>query len=63
MPVESTERCAKATVDSTCRGDMYLTVPSWMGLGFWTRLLCPEVLEWCLYPVLVKWPPAQKKDR
>ncbi|KAK7853244.1 11-beta-hydroxysteroid dehydrogenase-like 6 [Quercus suber] len=63
MPVESTERCAKAIVDSTCRGDMYLTVPSWMGWGFLTRLLCPEVLEWCLHAVLVKWLHAQKKDR
>nr|POE64461.1 11-beta-hydroxysteroid dehydrogenase-like 3 [Quercus suber] len=61
-PVESTERCAKAIVDSTCRGDMYLTVPSWMGWGFWTRVLCPEVLEWGLHAILVKWPHSQKKD-
>ncbi|KAK4569111.1 hypothetical protein RGQ29_004488 [Quercus rubra] len=54
VPVESTERCAKAIVDSTCRGDMYLTVPSWMGWGFWTRVLCPEVLEWGLHAILVK---------
>ncbi|KAM4115634.1 hypothetical protein ACJW30_04G165100 [Castanea mollissima] len=62
VPVESTERCAKAIVDSTCRGDMYLTVPSWMGWGFWTRVLCPEVLEWGLHAILVKWPHSQKKD-
>ncbi|KAM3704261.1 hypothetical protein ACJW31_04G163000 [Castanea mollissima] len=60
MPIESTERCAKAIVDSTCRGDMYLTVPSWMGWGFWMRVFCPEILEWCLHTILVKWPHAQK---
>ncbi|KAM4115635.1 hypothetical protein ACJW30_04G165200 [Castanea mollissima] len=59
---EMTQRplCAKAIVDSTCRGDMYLTVPSWMGWGFWMRVFCPEILEWCLHTILVKWPHAQK---
>ncbi|KAK7841067.1 11-beta-hydroxysteroid dehydrogenase 1b, partial [Quercus suber] len=65
MPVESTERCAKAIVDSTCKGDMYLTKPSWMRVGFWMRVLCPEVFEWCLHSMLVKRPCStrQNEDR
>ncbi|EEF51745.1 conserved hypothetical protein [Ricinus communis] len=27
-PIESTESCAKTVVNSACRGDFYLTVPS-----------------------------------
>nr|XP_023916576.1 11-beta-hydroxysteroid dehydrogenase 1B-like isoform X2 [Quercus suber]POF05389.1 11-beta-hydroxysteroid dehydrogenase 1a [Quercus suber] len=64
MPVESTERCAKAIVDSTCKGDMYLTKPSWMRVGFWMRVLCPEVFEWCMHSMLVNRPRThQNKDR
>ncbi|KAK7841029.1 11-beta-hydroxysteroid dehydrogenase-like 6 [Quercus suber] len=51
LPVESTERCAKAIVDSTCKGDMYLTKPSWVRVGFWMRVLYPEVFEWCLHSI------------
>ncbi|XP_030968008.1 11-beta-hydroxysteroid dehydrogenase-like 2 [Quercus lobata] len=40
-----TEGCAKAILDSTCNGDMYLTEPSWMKVGFWVKTLCPEVFE------------------
>ncbi|CAK7336759.1 unnamed protein product [Dovyalis caffra] len=29
IPIESAEECAKAIVDSACRGDRYLTEPSW----------------------------------
>ena len=50
MPIESTVRCAKAIVDSTSKGDMYLTKPSWM------RVLCPEVFEWCMHSMLVNRP-------
>ena len=64
MPVESTERCAKAIVDSTCKGDMYLTKPSWMRVGFWMRVLRPEVFEWCMHSMLVNRPCThQNKDR
>ncbi|XP_050256309.1 11-beta-hydroxysteroid dehydrogenase A-like, partial [Quercus robur] len=64
MPAEPTERCAKAIVDSTCKGDMYLTKPSWTRVGFWMRVLCPEVFEWCLHSILVNWSRTQQnKDR
>ncbi|KAL3571300.1 hypothetical protein D5086_028549 [Populus alba] len=49
VPVESTERCAKAIVDSACRGDGYLIEPSWARMSFLLKVLCPEVLEWLFH--------------
>ncbi|KAJ6970803.1 hypothetical protein NC653_035166 [Populus alba x Populus x berolinensis] len=43
VPVESTERCAKAIVDSACRGDGYLIEPSWARMSFLLKVLCPEM--------------------
>ncbi|KAJ6869268.1 hypothetical protein NC651_034123 [Populus alba x Populus x berolinensis] len=53
VPAESTERCAKAIVDSACRGDGYLIEPSWARMSFLLKVLCPEVLEWWFHMVLV----------
>ncbi|GMI76686.1 hydroxysteroid dehydrogenase 6 [Hibiscus trionum] len=46
MPVESAERCAKAIVESACRGDKYLTVPSWMHTTVVWRVFLPEMMDW-----------------
>ncbi|KAK8583814.1 hypothetical protein V6N13_109210 [Hibiscus sabdariffa] len=46
MPVESAERCAKAIVESACRGDKYLTVPPWMHTTVMWRVLLPEIIDW-----------------
>ncbi|KAJ9568534.1 hypothetical protein OSB04_004500 [Centaurea solstitialis] len=46
MPLVSVEGCAKTIVDSTSRGDEYLTVPTSMRLFFQLKLLCPWVLKW-----------------
>ncbi|XP_050246563.1 11-beta-hydroxysteroid dehydrogenase A-like [Quercus robur] len=62
IPIETTEGCAKAILDSTCSGDMYLTEPSWMKAGFWVKTLCPEVFEWCFHSLFVSWPWTSKKD-
>ena len=51
---KTTEGCAKAIVASACRGDLYLTEPSWMKVMFWMKIMCPEVLEWCLHSTFVK---------
>ncbi|KAL5795313.1 hypothetical protein ACOSQ2_000133 [Xanthoceras sorbifolium] len=48
VPVLSTGVCAKAIVDGTCRGDRYVTEPSWVNVLFVFKLLCPEVLDWCI---------------
>ncbi|KAJ6760972.1 hypothetical protein OIU79_025754 [Salix purpurea] len=51
---ESTERCAKAIVDSACqRRNRYLVEPSWARITFLIKVLCPEVLEWWLHRVFV----------
>lgn len=52
VPAESTERCAEAIVNSACRGDRYLVEPSWTRMSFLLKVLCPEVMEWCLHRVL-----------
>ncbi|XP_030929606.1 11-beta-hydroxysteroid dehydrogenase 1B-like isoform X2 [Quercus lobata] len=62
IPIETTEGCAKAILDSICSGDMYLTEPSWMKAGFWVKTLCPEVFEWCFHSLFVSWPWTSKKD-
>ncbi|KAE8694537.1 11-beta-hydroxysteroid dehydrogenase-like 6 [Hibiscus syriacus] len=46
MPVETAERCAKAIVESACRGDKYLTVPSWMHTTVLWRVFFPEMMDW-----------------
>ncbi|KAB5519450.1 hypothetical protein DKX38_023769 [Salix brachista] len=45
-PFESTKQCAEAIVQSACRGDMYLTEPSWWNALSMLKLLRPELVEW-----------------
>ncbi|XP_011033248.1 PREDICTED: 11-beta-hydroxysteroid dehydrogenase-like 4A [Populus euphratica] len=44
-PNESANQCAQAIVKSTCRGDRYLTEPSWWNALFIVKSLCPEALD------------------
>lgn len=46
VPIEMAGRCAKAIVNSACRGDKYLTWPPWVGTTFFIKTLCPEVVDW-----------------
>ncbi|KAL6584353.1 hypothetical protein OROMI_003642 [Orobanche minor] len=46
VPIELVVRLAKATVDSACRGDKYLTVPPWFKTTFLVKLLLPEAVDW-----------------
>ncbi|XP_038684988.1 11-beta-hydroxysteroid dehydrogenase A-like isoform X3 [Tripterygium wilfordii] len=48
MPVAPAAGSAKAIVDSVCRGDRYLTVPSWFRVTYHWKVSCPEVIEWVL---------------
>ncbi|XP_022737761.1 11-beta-hydroxysteroid dehydrogenase-like 4A [Durio zibethinus] len=50
---EPTDDCAKAIVESTCRGDMYLTEPFWMRPLFLVKVLCPELWDWTCYWLIV----------
>ena len=56
VPVQPVERCAKAIMDSTCHGDRYLTVPSWMRVTFLWKVFFPEALEWCNRMLLITRP-------
>ncbi|KAK4569112.1 hypothetical protein RGQ29_004489 [Quercus rubra] len=62
VPVEATEVCAKAIVDSACSGDMYLTEPSWVKVWCWIKILCPEVFEWGAHSMYVNRPCTSKKN-
>lgn len=46
MPVGSVSGCAKSIVNSTLRGDRYLTVPAWFRMTYVVKVLCPELVEW-----------------
>ncbi|XP_015865828.3 11-beta-hydroxysteroid dehydrogenase A-like [Ziziphus jujuba] len=46
MPVGRAKACAKAIVNSACRGQRYLTEPSWFKVTYIWKVLCPDVIEW-----------------
>ncbi|XP_022994410.1 11-beta-hydroxysteroid dehydrogenase 1B-like isoform X2 [Cucurbita maxima] len=57
IPVDTAAACAKAIVRSACRGDRYLTEPSWYNAAYYLKAFCPEVVEWC-YRILVYTTPG-----
>ena len=46
IPVGSVSGCAQAIVNSACRGDRYLTQPSWFSVTYLSKVFFPEVIEW-----------------
>ncbi|KAK8472719.1 hypothetical protein PHAVU_002G285200 [Phaseolus vulgaris] len=46
VPMASASECAKAIVESACRGDMYVTYPSWYRVLFPWKLLHPQFVDW-----------------
>ncbi|KAJ4752126.1 11-beta-hydroxysteroid dehydrogenase-like protein [Rhynchospora pubera] len=58
MPVICAENCAKAIVDAVCRGDRYLTIPTWFRVLYLWRVFAPEVPEWC-YRMMYMTRPGQ----
>ncbi|KAI4343584.1 hypothetical protein L6164_010918 [Bauhinia variegata] len=54
FPILSSASCAKAIVDSACRGDLYLMEPSWIRILVWIQMFCPALLEWWFHKFLVK---------
>jgi hypothetical protein len=45
VPIRSVTEAAKGIVNGACRGDSYLTEPSWIRTTFYWKVFCPEVLE------------------
>lgn len=62
MPVRSTEECARAIVNSACRGDKYLTEPSWVRVTFFWKAFWPEIIEWFNHMLLVTGPGTSQRD-
>ncbi|CAK8579128.1 unnamed protein product [Lathyrus sativus] len=46
IPMGSAIDCAKDIVKSACRGDMYVTNPSWVKVLFPFKMLYPELVDW-----------------
>lgn len=46
MPVGKVETCAKAILNSACRGERYLTEPAWFKVTNWWKVFFPEVVEY-----------------
>ncbi|XP_019463200.1 PREDICTED: 11-beta-hydroxysteroid dehydrogenase-like 4A [Lupinus angustifolius] len=46
IPMGSAFECGKAIVKSACRGDMYVTDPSWVKVLFPWKVLFPELVDW-----------------
>ncbi|OMO84216.1 Short-chain dehydrogenase/reductase SDR [Corchorus capsularis] len=48
VPMESAERCGRAIVKKACRGDKYVTEPSWIISALYPlKVLCPQLVEHC----------------
>ncbi|GAB2240941.1 hypothetical protein Droror1_Dr00021459 [Drosera rotundifolia] len=46
LPSESAIHCAKKICSSACRGDRYLTTPSWVNVTYLITALCPQAATW-----------------
>lgn len=46
MPLMSAARCARGIVNGVCRRERFVTEPSWVGVFFWSKTLCPEFTDW-----------------
>ncbi|XP_031247696.1 11-beta-hydroxysteroid dehydrogenase 1B-like [Pistacia vera] len=62
MPVRSTKKCARAIVNSACRGDKYLTEPSWVRVTFFWKAFWPEIIVWFNNMLLVTGPGTSQRD-
>ncbi|MED6216630.1 hypothetical protein PIB30_009519 [Stylosanthes scabra] len=48
IPMLSASELAESIVKSACRGDMYLTEPSWVKILFPWKVLFPQVVDWAV---------------
>ncbi|KAI5383822.1 11-beta-hydroxysteroid dehydrogenase 1A [Lathyrus oleraceus] len=62
IPMGSAFDCAKDIVKSACRGDMYVTNPSWVKVLFPFKVFYPELVDWVQQHIFGPLPnPACKK--
>ncbi|XP_038708036.1 11-beta-hydroxysteroid dehydrogenase-like 4A [Tripterygium wilfordii] len=62
VPAESTEGCARSIVNKACRGEGYVTEPSWARVWFLLRACFPELVDWCSHLLLVCMQKKSKKN-
>ncbi|KAF8390677.1 hypothetical protein HHK36_025204 [Tetracentron sinense] len=62
IPVGYAEGCAKAIVKGACRGERYLTEPSWFKVTYLWKVFCPEVVEWWYHFLCETGPGNSQRD-
>lgn len=62
MPIGSVDTCAKAIVDSVCRGDRNLTEPSWFRASYYWKVFFPELVEWSYRMFFLSSPGAPQEE-
>ncbi|KAB1217490.1 11-beta-hydroxysteroid dehydrogenase 1B [Morella rubra] len=62
IPVETVRSCARAIVNSACRGERYLTEPPWFKVTYFWKVFCPEVLECCYRVMYMNRPGTPDKE-
>ncbi|XP_010536608.1 PREDICTED: 11-beta-hydroxysteroid dehydrogenase-like 4A [Tarenaya hassleriana] len=59
FPAMSAGRCARGIVDGVCRRQRFVTEPSWFGVSFWVKTLCPDLMD-MFYRFILS--PRPKRD-
>lgn len=49
-------------MNSACRGDRYLTQPSWVRVTYYWKVFWPEIIEWCNRVLLMTGPGTSQRD-
>ncbi|XP_057479502.1 11-beta-hydroxysteroid dehydrogenase A-like [Actinidia eriantha] len=62
IPVYRAESCAKAIVNSACRGERYVTAPAWFGVTYLWKVFCPELIEWAFRFLYLTSPGESPKE-
>ncbi|CAN4099161.1 unnamed protein product [Withania somnifera] len=62
IPVLEVESCAKTIVNSVCRDERYLTVPSWFRVSYLWTVFAREVFECVLRLIYLTGPGTSPKD-
>ena len=60
--IKGVSPAAKAIVDAICRGERYVTEPSWYRALHLFKFLCPEIADWCFNIVYKKLPDMNGED-
>ncbi|PIA51031.1 hypothetical protein AQUCO_01100091v1 [Aquilegia coerulea] len=62
FPVKSASECCKNILNAVCRGDRYVTDPSWFTSVYVCKFFIPEIVEWFFGLLLVILPSNFMKN-